>query len=143
VATAKLSFVPAAENEKAGLTIFQSERAFYYLCKSNSNGNAVVQLYQSSGDTMNLLTAKNLNAPGEDIYLRIEPNRTIYSISFSTDGNDWVKLQDVDGKTLSTARAGGFVGSVFGLYATSLGKPSTTKAYFDWFEYTGKDAVFE
>lgn len=46
-------------------------------------------------------------------------------------------------QVLSTARAGGFVGSVFGLYATSLGKPSSTKAAFDWFEYKGNDPVFD
>jgi alpha-N-arabinofuranosidase len=143
VATAKLSFVPAAENEKAGLAIFQSERAFYYVCKSLIGDKAVVQLYQASGDGMHLLTAQNINSLAKDIYLRIEPDGAVYTISFSTDGKDWTKLQDVDGKVLSTARAGGFVGSVFGLYATSMGKPSNTKAYFDWFEYSGKDAVFE
>jgi alpha-N-arabinofuranosidase len=143
VATTKISFVPASENEKAGLVIFQSERAFYYLCKSLSDNKSVVQLYQASADTMKLLSAKNINSPGKDIYLRIEPNSSVYSISFSADSKNWIKIQDVDGTILSTARAGGFVGCVFGLYATSLDKPSSTKANFDWFEYTGKDAVYD
>jgi alpha-N-arabinofuranosidase len=135
--------VPGSENEKAGMVIFQSERAFYYICKSISNGNTVVQLYQASGDTMKLMSEKGISAAGDDIFLKIEPNGAVYSISFSTDGKAWSKMQDVDGTVLSTEKAGGFVGSVFGLYASSMGKPSSKKAYFDWFEYTGKDAVFE
>jgi alpha-N-arabinofuranosidase len=63
-------------------------------------------------------------------------------MSFSTDGKKWTVLQDVDAKFLSTATAGGFVGSVFGLYVTSLGEPSSTKAHYDWFEYKGNDEVF-
>jgi alpha-N-arabinofuranosidase len=145
VATTKLQFVPAAENEKAGLVIFQNENTFYYLCKSLSGGKPVVQLYQGTKDSlnMNLLTEKTVGSTNQDVQLRIEPKNAIYSMSFSTDGKSWTKLQDVDGKILSTEKAGGFVGCVFGLYATSIGKPSSTKAYFDWFEYSGRDEVFE
>lgn len=78
-----------------------------------------------------------------DVHLRIEPKNAVYTVSYSTDGKAWKKLQDVDGTVLSTEKAGGFVGSVFGLYATSLGKPSSSKAYFDWFEYRGADPVFQ
>jgi len=49
----------------------------------------------------------------------------------------------VDGRFLSTATAGGFVGNVFGLYATSTGKESNNTAYFDWFEYKGEDDVYK
>jgi hypothetical protein len=35
--------------------------------------------------------------------------------------------------------AGGFVGSIYAMYATSLGWPSSSTASFDWFEYDGKD----
>lgn len=143
MATTRLSFVPGGENEKAGLVIFQSERAWYYLCKSVSDGKGVVQLYQSDGDSMKLLSVKDLNSINQDVYLKMEPAGSTYSISYATDGKTWIKLQDVDGKILSTARAGGFVGSVFGLYATSLGKPSSTKAAYDWFEYKGNDSVWD
>jgi len=33
-ASIALDFLPAAENEKAGLLIFQNENHFYFLCKS-------------------------------------------------------------------------------------------------------------
>jgi alpha-N-arabinofuranosidase len=45
---------------------------------------------------------------------------------------------------VSTKGAGGvtFVGSTYGMYATSMGVPSDTKAHYDWFEYSGNDATF-
>lgn len=141
-AITKLNFTPTQENEKAGLVIFQNEGHFYFLCKSMSNGKPVIQLYQSSKDSMKLLLSKPI-ATGKDVYLRIEPNKDVYNTSFSTDGKTWTPMQKVDGKFLSTATAGGFVGSVFGLYATSLGKPSQTKAYYDWFEYKGADELYK
>jgi alpha-N-arabinofuranosidase len=64
-------------------------------------------------------------------------------MSFSENGKNWTVLKEVDGKFLSTENAGGFVGSVFGLYATSMGKQSNAKAYYDWFEYRGDDEVFK
>lgn len=144
VATTRLEFVPKADNEKAGLVIFQNESTFYYLCKSLSDGKPVVQLYQGTRDSlkMNLLKEQGIASVNDAVQLRIEPKNAIYSMSFSTDGKSWTKLQDVDGTILSTAKAGGFVGSVFGLYATSLGQQSSSKAYFDWFEYKGDDPVF-
>jgi alpha-N-arabinofuranosidase len=49
----------------------------------------------------------------------------------------------VDGKFLSTKTAGGFVGSVFGMYATSLGKPTNSSVHYHLFEYIGKDDVYK
>ena len=143
LATTKLQFVPKAPNEKAGLVIFQGEKNFYYLCKSLAGGKPVVQLYQSSNDTMTLLVSKTLPSMNADVYLRIEPKKAVYATSFSTDGKSWLPLQEVDGKFLSTATAGGFVGSVFGLYATSMGQPTGSKAHYDWWEYKGADDVFK
>jgi hypothetical protein len=31
---------------------------------------------------------------------------------------------------------------MFAMYATSLGVPSDNTAFYDWFEYTGKDAMY-
>ncbi len=140
-AVAKLRFAATAENEKAGLVIFQSESYFYYLCLSAENNKPVVQLYKSTKDSMELLVSKPV-ADG-DVYLRIEPQNAVYKTAYSTDGKNWIAMQDVDGKFLSTATAGGFVGSVFGLYATSLGKQSSARAYFDSFVYSGNDDVFK
>lgn len=143
-ATVQLQFAPKADHEKAGLIIFQNEKTYYYLCKSTKQGKPVVQLYQSAKDSLEMTLLKEfpLKSTSKPVQLTIKPNKGIYSMSFSEDGKKWLQIQEVDGKILSTARAGGFVGSVFGLYATSMGKVSSSKAYFDWFSYRGNDAVF-
>ena len=142
-AATRLAFVPAAENEKAGLAVFQNEAHFYYLCKSLENGRPVVQLYQSSKDTMKLMASKPLPSLKQDLYLRVEPKNAVYATSYSIDGKNWIPLLEVDGKFLSTATAGGFVGTMIGPYATALGKESRSKAYYDWFLYKGADEVFK
>ena len=141
--TTKLRFAAGGEHEKAGLAIFQNEERYYYLCASLAAGRPVVQLFQSSSDTMILLAEQFLPTNNKDMYLRMEPKKSIYSVSYSTDGRKWIALKDVDGKFLSTATAGGFVGCVFGLYATSTGKMSDNLAEFDWFEYRGMDEVYK
>jgi alpha-N-arabinofuranosidase len=84
-----------------------------------------------------------LSSGKQDVYLRIEPKNAVYTTSYSIDGKRWIPLQEVDGRFLSTATAGGFVGTVIGLYATAMGKESRTKAHYDWFLYKGDDAVFK
>lgn len=144
-ATVALSFNPAAENEKAGLTIFQSERNYYYLCRSMEGNKPVIQLYKSKPrEEMDLLKSSTLPSNNQNIYLRIVSEGATYSFYWSADNKKWnLLLNNVDGKFLSTSVAGGFVGSVFGMYATSLGKPSNSKAYFDWIEYKGNDDVYK
>ena len=51
-------------------------------------------------------------------------------------------LEEVDGKYLSTEVAGGFVGTILGMYASSNKKPSANFADFDWFEYAGDDQLY-
>ena len=37
---------------------------------------------------------------------------------------------------------GGFVGCMYVLYATSIGKSSNNVSHFDWFKYRGDDEVY-
>jgi len=140
--TTSLQFIAASENEKAGLAIFQNETHFYYLCLSTENNSPVLQLYQSTKDSsMQLITSAPLRANQKEIQLRIEANKDLYNFYYSVN-NKWQLLKDnLDGKFLSTKIAGGFVGSMFALYATSQGKETKSKAYFNWFEYKGNDEI--
>lgn len=150
IATTSMLFTPAAENEKAGLVIFQNENHFYYLCQSLEENKSVIQLYKSSAsiadsNKMELIVSKEISKPvDKPVFLEIKAQKNTYSFSYSTDNKVWQVLKDgVDAKFLSTKVAGGFVGCTFGLYATSLGGPTTTKAMYDWFEYRGDDEVYK
>lgn len=142
--TTRLQFDTKKENEKAGLTIFQNEHHYYFICRSVKDDKPVVQLFRSTKtDSMELLRSEVLT-PSADIYLRIQGDGPSYSFFYSENNKDWKPLlENADGKFLSTRVAGGFVGCVFGMYATSDGQPSTAKARFDWFQYEGNDDAFK
>jgi xylan 1,4-beta-xylosidase len=149
-ASAAIEFSPRLENEKAGLLVFQNEHRYYYLCKSLDNNESVVQLYssiegKSVGDSMRLVVSQSIGRenPRESLSLKIEARGNTYAFLYALGNNAWRLLKDaVDAKYLSTKDAGGFVGCMYALYATSLGRPSSTSAYYDWFEYSGNDLVF-
>jgi xylan 1,4-beta-xylosidase len=149
-ASISLDFTPKADNEKAGLLIFQNEAHFYFVCRSTSKGKPVVELYSSASEGgeapgMKLLASRDLS--GSDakgaVGLRIEARGDTYAFLLRLEQDGWVLLKDgVDARFLSTRVAGGFVGCMYALYATSSGKPSKSVAYFDWFEYAGNDEVY-
>ena len=143
-----LDVTPAAEHEKAGLLVFQNEKHFYFLCKSLEGDTPVVQLYRSPGNgsdnnQMELIASRTLSTANGHLSLKVEARGAVYAFSFGERPGDWNLLQDnVDAKFLSTRVAGGFVGCVIALYGTSDGNPSSTTAYFDWFEYVGDDEMY-
>jgi alpha-N-arabinofuranosidase len=146
-----VTFLPKAESEKAGLLIFQNETHFYFLCKSVMGSEPVIQLYKSVGndknDTSMALIASQRITREENmkpLRLKIEAHDSTYAFLYGFGEKGWATLSgNVDAGFLSTKIAGGFVGCMYALYATSLGKSTTGKAYYDWFEYTGNDEVYE
>lgn len=139
-AETELDFKPASEKEKAGFTILQDEAHFYFLAKSLDKGKPVIQLYKSGDREMELIAQKPIaDAP---VGLRIQAEGEFYSFYYS-NGTSWELLQDqVDGKFLSTKVAGGFIGCLFGMYATSSGAQSSAAASFKYLKYTGNDPMF-
>lgn len=144
-ASTRVDFSPKTENEKAGMVAFQNENHFYFLCSSWKDNSPVVELYKSmagGGTEMELMASEKLTSG--DVQLKIEANGNTYAFYYKNDSGEWHLLKgNVDAKFLSTKVAGGFVGSMYALYATSLGKPSNATTYFDWFEYSGEDDVYK
>jgi alpha-N-arabinofuranosidase len=110
----------------------------------------VIQLYKSgdnksSNDQLKFITSQKIGNEdkGKELLLKIEARGSVYSFSYAYEPQKWTLLKDsIDARFLSTRVAGGFVGCLYAMYATSLGKPSTTVSYFDWFEYHGDDEVY-
>lgn len=141
-----LSFLPQKDGEKAGLVVFQDEKHFYFLGKTISGGKNVLQLYQSTGDqkTMDVIAGVPLAGDARPIQLRIDANGGYYSCYYATEPGKWLLLKDkLDAKFLSTHEAGGFIGCMFGLYATASGEKSENIASFKYLRYTGKDEVYQ
>ena len=111
-----------------GITYFNDEKFF-----KNYNSKLFEILAQQK------LNNDNTNK----ILLKIKGQGKYYHFYYSYDEKNWQTLIDnVDGKYLSTNFAGGFVGVIIGMYATSNGIKSDNVAIFDWFEYTGNDEIF-
>ncbi|MGL1889966.1 MAG: glycoside hydrolase family 43 protein, partial [Reichenbachiella sp.] len=135
-AATKLDFTPVGEEEQAGLMIFQNEKYFYYLCQSKSGADEVVQLLKSEGELMVVLEELKL-ADSADIELKIEADGEYYSFYYR-DGskNSWITVKDhVDARYLSTKEAGGFVGAMYAMYATSSKEDSKSTAFYKSFTY--------
>ena len=149
-ASIAMQFAPQDENDKAGLLIFQNENHFYFLAKSLDGSQPVIQLYKSNDkesiDIPTELIASqkiSLEQNEKELYLKITAQGNTYSFHYSLDPGQWLLLKDnMDASFLSTRVAGGFVGCVYALYATSLGQSSESIAYYNWFEYVGDDETY-
>jgi alpha-N-arabinofuranosidase len=140
-AATSLEFDATAENEKAGLLLFQNERRYYYLCKTIREGKPAVELYKGA----ELVKSESLPLKsGQEVFFKIEADNDHYTFYYATSKNQWKVLADnVDGKYLSTKSAGGFVGCLYSMYATSNEKPSANAAAFNWFEVRNDDEVYK
>jgi xylan 1,4-beta-xylosidase len=144
IAETEVDFSATSDNEKAGLIIFQDEKHFYFLCKSTDQGKGVVQLFKSNTESkaMDLLVQAQVDS--DKVLLRIDAEGEQYSFRYAIKPNDWKLLKDnVDGTFLSTQVAGGFIGCVFGMYATSSGEGTSNKASFRYLKYSGNDPMYK
>ncbi|AKD05467.1 xylan 1,4-beta-xylosidase [Pontibacter korlensis] len=142
-ASTRMKFNPASKNEIAGIVAFQGEKNYYTLGKTISKGKQVVQLRKADNAVLaeETLSRKESKKP---LQLKIAFDGGKYSFYYTTNEGDWKLLKaDVDGTYLSTRVAGGFVGVTLGMYATSQGKPSASKAEFEWFDYEGNDDIYK
>ena len=116
------------------------------MCKSIKENKTVIQLYKGDKKTesMVLMTESPLAKPSADIQMEIEAKGGLYDFKYKQGNEGWITLsKDVDGKYLSTQAAGGFIGSLFAMYATSSGQPSDNTASFSWLDYSGEDQIYD
>lgn len=126
-----MDYVPLFENDLAGITCYQSE-AFNYVFGVTKKGSenylllARTERKRNAGEfppgnvITTIIGSTKINIKN-GLHLRVNASQQDeYSFSFSVDG---VNFQNVGGKVsgdiLSTNVAGGFTGTLIGLYATS------------------------
>jgi xylan 1,4-beta-xylosidase len=130
-----LDFTPQTEHECAGLALVQNDQ-FHFCFVVTHADQPVIRLIKRAAGVEELLAEQSLDAGR--CHLKIEAYEQLYNFYVANTPNQWqVVAENVDGRILSTPVAGGFVGAVMGLYASSNGQVSTNVADFDWFEYRG------
>lgn len=137
VAETVMEFEPANEQECAGLVVLQNSDYHFRFVLSLTSGERTIRLIKRQ-DGEDVLLAEN-QIGHNPIHFKVQARGQAYSFYVSSGGNDWQCVaENVDGRILSTTVAGGFVGTVIGLYASSTGQSSQTAADFDWFDYVGE-----
>ena len=117
-----MRYVPAGVGDQAGITAFHDENHHFLLSLARTAQGTFVRL-EAKSDTApaRVLAETPVRASGrKPIFLRISARGRWYSFAFATSPDEWQSLKtDVDGTTLSTKVAGGFVGTWFGMFAHS------------------------
>ena len=117
--TTRMLFEPSDEQEAAGLLLFKDETHQYFMGVNRNKTGKCITLWQV-GETGSKPLAEQPIA--DDICvtdLKVVSLGTVYDFYYSVDNGQWLSLcKNVDAHYLSTAQAGGFTGSVIGMYAT-------------------------
>jgi xylan 1,4-beta-xylosidase len=136
-AQAMLEFEPQTAQECAGLALVQNNN-FHFCFVVTRTDQPVVRLIKRADGVEETLAEQPVTAGR--LYLKVEAHDQAYNFYAATGPDQWHPIaKDIDGRILSTPVAGGFVGAVIALYASSNGHASTNVADFDWFEYVGLD----
>lgn len=117
-ASTTLKFKPKAENELAGLTCYQNERFNYVFGVTKKDKDYLLVLAKTAkGQTTIVASTKiDVEAP---VSLQVVADGNNYRFNYAVEGGEYTNLGGtVSGDILSTNVAGGFTGSLIGLYAT-------------------------
>lgn len=114
-----LVYKPKSENELAGVVCYQNETHNYVFGITKKGNDYVVVLEKTSKGTSTLIASEKIIF-SNSIKFRIEAKGNDYRFNYALDGVNFKNLGGTNsGDILSTDIAGGFTGSLIGLYATS------------------------
>jgi alpha-N-arabinofuranosidase len=132
-----VEFMPGS-GASAGLALFQSEDYQYRLELSESEGSLIIRLVRAAGRANEVLAQRSLGsagATGLKLILEAEARGLELAFRFGASEDSLETLAEgVDASILSPERAGGFVGTVIGVFATAIAGSAPCVADFDYFE---------
>ena len=118
-ATTTMKFTPKSENELAGLTCYQSERFNYVFGITKKDRDFYILLEKTEKGQSKIIASAKIDVK-MPVQLQVTAKGDEYKFNYSVDGVNFTNLGGtVSGDILSTNVAGGFTGSLIGLYATS------------------------
>ena len=118
-ASVTLDFKPKSEKELAGITCYQSERFNYVFGITKKDKDFYMVLERTEKGESKLIASEKISSP-KAITLQVTGEKDMISFNYSQDGKNFKNLGGpVSGDILSTDVAGGFTGSLIGLYSTS------------------------
>ena len=138
LAKAAMEFVPASEQEEAGIALIQDDRFNYIMVLRRKEEQDYLQLYKTEGGTRTLIIETPVKHVPR-IYLSVQGNVTDYDFYYGYNDQEMIPLKTgLDASLLSSVVNEGFTGAYLGMYTSSNHQPSTNHADFDWFTYQGE-----
>jgi xylan 1,4-beta-xylosidase len=119
-ASVKMNYKPEKQGDIAGLIAFQNDDFYYFLGVTyETDTTQTIQLeMRNNGESTILASETIVLGDYSPIYLTIAAKAKQYDFAYATNHDEWIKLKEnADGTILSTHVAGGFVGTMFGMYA--------------------------
>jgi beta-xylosidase len=135
-----VDFVPGRDGDEAGISVYMSPDHRYEMGVGCANGRRQVFVRQRIGPYLETVTAAAPLEGSEPVVLQVQatPEEYKFSYGIAMSGRPQTATTPL-GKAavryLSSEVAGGFTGVYLGLYATGNGRPASTPAHFDWFDY--------
>lgn len=121
-------FTPRSEKEQAGVIVMLHNKAYYALQKTIRNGEEILVLSDYEKEIY------SRKAPKGTVRVRMMASGLDYWFELEANGK-WKRFGPVlDGRQLSKLDKG-FTGVLMGLYGTSNGEESDSKALFHYFSY--------
>jgi alpha-N-arabinofuranosidase len=113
-----LDFKPKSEKELAGITCYQSERFNYVFGITKKDKDYYIVLERTEKGESKLIASEKILL-SKTVRLQVVGEKDEHHFNYSLDGKNFKNLGgSVSGDILSTDVAGGFTGSLIGLYST-------------------------
>ncbi|WP_343679559.1 glycoside hydrolase family 43 protein [Chryseobacterium arthrosphaerae] len=114
-----LDFKPKTGKELAGITCYQSETFHYVFGITKKDKDFYIVLERTEKGQSKLIASEKISL-SKPVKLQVVADKDEHSFNYSLDGKNYKNLGGpVSGDILSTDVAGGFTGSLIGLYSTS------------------------
>lgn len=118
-ATVTIKYSPQSDKDLAGITCYQSEKFNYVFGITKSGSDNLLLLARTEKGTTKVIASEKIDI-STPLQLQVEAQGDNYKFSYSNDKQIFKNIGGtVSGDILSTNVAGGFTGSLIGLYATS------------------------
>ncbi|WP_265521739.1 glycoside hydrolase family 43 protein [Oerskovia flava] len=130
----------AAAGEDLGLVVRQSEQDHVRAFVTGVPGRRrLVVVHRRDGQEITVGDVAVRDVAGEDgdapLALGLRARGQDYTFVAGQPGAEPVEITTVDGRTLDSVSAGGFLGLWIGVFATSNGRPTSSTARVESFEY--------
>ncbi|TDQ37732.1 glycoside hydrolase family 43 protein [Aureibacillus halotolerans] len=129
-----MEFKPETAYETAGMVLLQNHKYQFRMEVFLANGQPSIRLIKREDGVEEVQATQDIQS--NNIYIKVEAIGQAYDFYFAERPSNWITLaKDMDGTTLSSDKAGGFIGAYIGMYCSSNGQESQNAADFDWFDY--------